>query len=95
MAQLLTDLKMMQPNTSIDLFADSQPAIFMAKNVVVSNRSKHVDVKFHFIRECVLAGKVTIHYLPTEDNAADILTKVLDKVKTGKFRSVLMGLKAV
>jgi hypothetical protein len=56
---------------------DSQSAIALSKNLVFHDRSKHIDIRFHFIRECVGDGKVDIEHVCTEEQIADILTKPL------------------
>jgi hypothetical protein len=42
---------------------DNQPAIALAKNPVLHDRSKHIDVKFHFLRSCVDEGKIVIEFV--------------------------------
>ena len=42
------------------LMVDNQPAIALAKNPVLHDRSKHIDVKFHFLRDCVDGGQIVI-----------------------------------
>jgi hypothetical protein len=54
-------------------------------------RSKHIDTKLHFIRERVENEEVGIHYIPTEEMTADILTKSLPRVKVERHRCVLLG----
>ena len=70
---------------------DNQSCIKMCHNPVMHKRSKHIDTKLHFIRERVENGEVRIHYIPTDDMTADILTKSLPRVKVEKHRSVLLG----
>ena len=59
------------------IFEDNQSAICMAKNQKYHGRSKHIDIKFHFVREQVAAGSVDLKYCRSEDMIADILTKGL------------------
>ena len=54
-------------------------------------RSKHIEAKFHFIRDKTEVGTISIHYVPTDKIAADILTKSLPVPKVETFRAVLMG----
>ena len=56
---------------------DNQSCILMCHNPVMHKRSKHIDTKLHFIRERVENGEFGIHYIPTDDMTADILTKSL------------------
>ena len=77
--QLLKDLAMVVD--TVDIFADNQGAIKLVKNPVVSNRSKHIDVVYHFARERVARKDVKIAYVKTNDMLADMLTKPVDKAK--------------
>jgi hypothetical protein len=59
------------------LLVDNKSAISLAKNPVFHERSKHIDIRYHFIRECVEQGRVGIDYIRTNDQLADVLTKAL------------------
>jgi hypothetical protein len=76
LARLLAELKCEQCTTFI-LKMDSQSAIALSKNPVFHDRSKHIDIRFHFIRECIGDGKLDIEHVCTEEQIADILTKPL------------------
>jgi transposase InsO family protein len=78
MRGLLEDMKISLSATTI--YEDNQGAIFMAKNLE-SKRAKHIDVKYHFIREKVHAKIVEIKHVSTELQQADIMTKSLPKPK--------------
>ena len=67
----------------------------MCENPVFSRRTKHIDTKFHFIRERVEDGSVKIFYVPTDEMAADLLTKPLAWVKVVKHRENLLGADSV
>lgn len=54
---------------------DSQSAIAPSKNPVHHERSKHIDVWFHFIRGCIGDGKMEVDHVRTEEQLADVLTK--------------------
>ncbi|WVZ82883.1 hypothetical protein U9M48_030091 [Paspalum notatum var. saurae] len=58
---------------------DNQSAITLSKNLVLHDRSKHIDTKFHFIRECAEKGDIDIEFAGTQEQLADILTKSLGK----------------
>ena len=70
---------------------DNQSCIKMCHNPVMHKRSKHIDTKLHFMRERVENGEVGVHYIPTEDMTADILTRSLLRIKVEKHRYVLPG----
>jgi hypothetical protein len=61
------------------LFEDNQGCIAMSKNPVHHDRTKHIDIKYHFIRETISNGEVVITYKETENMLADILTKGLPR----------------
>lgn len=69
----------------IVLYNDNQSAKKLTENCMFYKRSKHIDVRFHFIREAVANNLVKIVYLPTTCMPADILTKSLPSVKHYKF----------
>ena len=64
-------------------------AIELSKNPVHHDRSKHIDTRFHFIRECVENGVVSVEHVRTEDQLADILTKVLGRIMFVEMRRQL------
>ncbi|OIT23111.1 putative mitochondrial protein, partial [Nicotiana attenuata] len=59
------------------IFCDNLSAIAMTKNPVFHGRSKHIDIRHHFIRELVAKGPIELKHCSTEEQATDILTKVL------------------
>jgi len=69
------------------LKVDNKPAIALAKNPVFHERSKHIDLKYHFIRDCVEAKKVELEFVPTEHQLADMLTKPLGRVRLAELRT--------
>ena len=69
---------------------DNQSTIAVSKNGVRSDRTKHVDVKYHFITETVDRGDVTLKWVPTTEQQADIFTKALAAPAFEHFRRQLM-----
>ena len=72
---LLRDLDLQDTTRPTVLFIDNESARSLAHNPVHHARSKHIDVKFHWLREQVLAGILAVNHVDTNDQRADILTK--------------------
>ena len=72
---LLLDLDLQDPNQPTPLFIDNESARALAHNPVHHARSKHIDVKFHWLREQVMAGTLHVLHVDTGDQKADLLTK--------------------
>jgi hypothetical protein len=70
------------------LKVDNQPAIALAKNPVLHDRSKHIDVKFHFMRSCIDEGKIVIES-DTNRQLADILTKSLGRLRFSEMKKMI------
>jgi hypothetical protein len=64
-----------------ELRVDNQSAIALSKNPVFHERSKHIETRFHFIRECIEKNKINLVYTATDTQLADILTKALGRVR--------------
>jgi hypothetical protein len=80
LSRLLADLLGRKVET-MELRVDNKYAIALAKNPVFHDRSKHIKIKEHFIRDCIEEGSIRTEYIPTADQLADILTKALGKAK--------------
>ena len=63
----------------IPIFCDNTSAIAITENPVQHSRTKHIDIKYHFIREHVMNGTVELHFVSSEKKLADIFTKPLDE----------------
>ena len=75
----------------LPIYCDSTGAANLAKNPVQHQRTKHVDIKYHFVRQKVCAGEVTMLYVRTDKQPADSLTKALPLQKFELCRAA-MGL---
>lgn len=73
--QLFTDINV--PAATPILYSDNQAALAIAQNPVHHQRSKHIDIRYHFVRDTVQNDKIVIDYIPTSQQTADILTKAL------------------
>ena len=68
---------------------DNQSAIVLAKNPVLHDRSKHIDVKFHFLRNCVDEGQIVIEFVETGRQLADVLTKPLGRLRFTELKEMI------
>ena len=67
-----------------------QSTIAVSKNGVKGERTKHVDVKYHFVTESVASGQVKLQWIPTTEQQADIFTKALSTQVFTHLRAKLM-----
>lgn len=86
----LNELKI-EINDPIKIFEDNQGCISIAKNPSCHKRSKHIDIKYHFSREQIEKKLITIEYIPTAEQLADMLTKSLS-IARFKLLRTQMGL---
>ena len=77
---------------TIDLFEDNQGAIAIAENPISGERTKHIDVRYHFIRELVERRVLNIQYTESSNQHVDILTKPLEIEAFARHRSFVMNL---
>ena len=91
--QLLTEI-FKSIDTPTTLFSDSKSAIALAQDGHYHARTKHIDIRYHFIRYVIDAGTIKLVYCSTNDMTADTLTKALPSVKAKHFATAL-GLSTV
>jgi hypothetical protein len=65
--------------THVPLQCDSTSAISVAKNPVLHSKTKHIEVRYHFLRDNVENGKIALIHAPTHDQLAGVFTKPLDQ----------------
>jgi len=73
----------------IVIYYDNISSILLANNLVYHTRTKHIEVHYHFIKEKVLAKEIDLIHVSTEDQVADIFTKVLGTDKLKRFKKML------
>ena len=73
----------------LPICSDNQGALFVSENAVTEKRTKHIDIRYHYIRDVIEQGHVEVLFVPGIDNPADIFTKNLGWVKIQKFRPML------
>jgi hypothetical protein len=66
---------------SIPLHVDNKSSIKLTKNIDLARQSKHIEGKHHLIRECIMDGDITVHFIPGAENPADMFTKALGRYK--------------
>jgi hypothetical protein len=65
----------------IIVYCDSQSAIHLTKDQMFHERTKHIDVRYHFVRDIVVSGDIIVNKISTTDNPVDMLTKPLPLAK--------------
>ncbi len=71
------------------LYCDNQGTMALATNPSNHKRTKHIDVRYHYIRESIENGSIRVEYVKTADQAADGLTKALGAIKHAHSCSLL------
>ena len=71
------------------IYCDNQSCIKLSENPVFHDKSKHIEIKYQYIRDMVEKGVVKLQYIATDEQVADVLTKPLSKVKFEYFRDKL------
>ncbi|XP_059635221.1 secreted RxLR effector protein 161-like [Cornus florida] len=71
------------------LYCDNQSAIAISKNPTLHWKSKHIDIRYHFLRDKVQKGLIDITYLPTQNQLVDIMTKPLHPRRFLTLRTLL------
>lgn len=61
------------------VYIDNQAAKKLAENAVNHERSKHIDIRYHFLRQVVASGQVQLYYVDTKENVSDLLTKATSR----------------
>ncbi len=71
------------------LYSDNQSTIALSKDHQYHARTKHIDIRFHFVHWVVEEGKISLVYCPTNEMVADIMTKALPSPKVKHFGACL------
>jgi hypothetical protein len=82
LAQVLAEVQGSTPSTPL-LRVDNKSAIALIKNPVLHGQSKHIEVKYHLVRESVENGRIKVEFIRSEEHLDDILTKPLDSQISG------------
>jgi len=89
----MSDLRF-KMNAPIKIYEDNQAAICLAKNPTNHRKTKHIDLKYHFIRDQIINGKIELQYCQSTEMLADIFTKPLPLEKLKNLR-MMLGLTSV
>ena len=73
----------------ISIYCDSESAIRICHNPVQHSKTKHIALRYHFIKDHIEEGNIEIHFVKTTEQLADIFTKALAEIP---FMNILMGL---
>ena len=75
------------------MYQDNKSAMLLEKNGKESSskRTRHINIRYFYITDCIARGEFTVQYCPTDDMWADLLTKPLQGAKFLKFRQILMN----
>ncbi|KAH9455992.1 hypothetical protein Pst134EB_033426 [Puccinia striiformis f. sp. tritici] len=82
---LLTELRL-RPDSAIPVHVDNEGAEALAKNPEHHARTKHIHARYHFIRECIQEGDISLLHVSTSEMLADMLTKPLPRVMLERHR---------
>ena len=85
----LLDAINIPPHDATTILCDNNAARSLSEDPMLHPRVKHMDIKYHFLRENVQDGKVRLQYIPSNDNVADVLTKPLARDKFTRLRGFL------
>ena len=77
------------PIKTVPIAGDNQGSIFISSNPVQERRSKHIDIHYHYVCECIEEKKVAIFFIDGVSNPADLFTKNLRETKFMSFRKQL------
>jgi transposase InsO family protein len=87
---LLSELQVATQQYS-SVLGDNQSTITISENGIKNERTKHVDVKYHFVTEKIAAGDIKLQWIPSNENVADIFTKALGRNLFEQFRKELVS----
>ena len=85
---MLTDLFDLDKEETT-ILCDNQSCIKMTKNLVFHDRSKHIEIHYHYICDMVQRGALKLLYVSTDEQVVDVLTKPLSRVKFEHFQDKL------
>ena len=91
LSRVFRDLTQSEISEPISIYGDNQGSLDIVRNPVKHNRTKHIDIRYHYIRELFHSQVITVSHVSTGDNIADVMTKAVSKFKYENFRQSLFG----
>ena len=88
----MAELGLVDAAACMPLNEDSQACIKIATNPCLAERTKHFDIKYHWLRLKIKEGAVSLKYINTHDQLADLLTKSLGPKQHAKLKTLMTGL---
>nr|XP_043618908.1 secreted RxLR effector protein 161-like [Erigeron canadensis] len=85
---LVSEIRGLMPRR-VKLFVDNEAAIALMKNPVFHGRSKHIDTRYHFIRDCVEDGSIEVEHVSGKLQKADGFTKALPRMKFAEWKLMI------
>ena len=86
--KLLIDLFDLEMRATL-ILCDNHSCIKMTENLVFHDRSKHIEIRYHYIRDMVQRGALKLQYISTDEHVAGVLTKPLSRIKFEYFQDKL------
>ncbi|KAI3510746.1 hypothetical protein L1887_17880 [Cichorium endivia] len=69
----------------VPIYCDSKSAMAISHNPIQYSMKKHIDLRYHFIKDQIVQGNIELYFIPTEEQVADVFTKALDSTKFNNF----------
>jgi len=90
--RLLKELRILQEKPT-KIYVDNSSAIALAKNPVFYDKSKHIDTRFHYLRDCIANKEIEVKYVKTQDQITYIFIKPLKYDVFAKMRDMMRAMK--
>ena len=87
--QLLLDLGLSQVDEPTRVYNDNTASLSLSKNPINHDRAKHIDIIYHHLRDELTSGRLDLQYIPSADNVADALTKLLPQASHDRLTAKL------
>jgi hypothetical protein len=87
---LLSTIKQAQSEPTV-IYEDNTGFIGLSKNPILHKKSKHIHIRYHYVREKTKSKEVVLQYIHTKEQVADILTKQIEKGQFERLRAKLLN----